>query len=63
MILHLIATICVLLWILKMDAGWLRLHIHMFCCMFGYAYTPSKRVSAVLAAAIFYIVYGLIIER
>lgn len=58
-----LAAVILVVYILRSDASWISLRIEMFAAMFGVCYRPSKRLSFVIAAAMFYLVYNVIIKR
>lgn len=58
-----IAALVLVAWLIRWDAADLRRRVEWAVAGFGVDYRPSKAVCLVVAAAIFYLIFGIIIER
>ena len=62
-VLFLLAAAGVLFYILKLDSPWVSIRIEMALAMIGVNYKPNKKVTFIVAAIVFYIVFGVIFDR
>ena len=62
-ILFLLAAIGVLFYILRLDSPWISIRVEMALSMVGIDYKPSKKAAFIIAAIVFYVVFGVIFDR